>query len=41
MRVREEARQLRTERDELQIKSDDGLYSRGGFSKEKERLEMK
>ncbi|MBW0481798.1 hypothetical protein O181_021513 [Austropuccinia psidii MF-1] len=41
MRVREEARQLRVERDELQIRNDERLYSRGGFSKEKERLETK
>ncbi|KNF04129.1 hypothetical protein PSTG_02833 [Puccinia striiformis f. sp. tritici PST-78] len=41
MKVREELRQLRTERDELQIRNDERLYSRGGFSKEKERLETK
>jgi len=41
MKVREEVRQLRTERDELQIRNDERLYSRGGFSKEKERLETK
>lgn len=41
MKVREELRQIRTERDELQIRSDERLYSRGGFSKEKERLETK
>ncbi|OAV99523.1 hypothetical protein PTTG_08412 [Puccinia triticina 1-1 BBBD Race 1] len=41
MKVREEVRQLRTERDELQIRNDERHYSRGGFSKEKERLETK
>ncbi|KAI8444554.1 hypothetical protein BY996DRAFT_8493758 [Phakopsora pachyrhizi] len=41
MRVREEAFQLCTERDELQIRSNERMYSRGGFSNEKERLETK
>lgn len=40
-RLREENRLIRAERDELQLRFDDEVYSGGAWKKEKERLETK